>query len=60
MATLRKSPHSPFWHAVFRMGDKRQTNRSTKVPAKQELKDRALERARLMEQEQLSKDILGP
>jgi len=42
------------------MGDKRQTNRSTKVPAKQELKDRALERARLMEQEQLSKDILGP
>jgi hypothetical protein len=57
MATLRKSDHSPFWHAVFRV-DKRQTNRSTKVLAKLELKGMAQERADLLEQEQVSKAYL--
>jgi len=42
MATVRRNPHSPYWIAVFRLPDGRQTNRSTKLRALESERRKAL------------------
>lgn len=42
MASIRRNPRSPYWIAIFRLPDGKQTNRSTKVLASEANRKKAL------------------